>query len=839
MLTSAQIEYKGAIRMPTGVHTGFPNGADTTFSYGGMSGRVVNVGGVDEVHFFVYGRNNIGVIGNVDATDSLNTTTTFQVGFYTGLISQAPDFSGKTISVQRNAGHATGEERTVTSVTNRTTTIASAASASVMTVASGFGSHFSNGMTIYVGPSFESGIISGIVGDVITLTAPLAGGTPANGVSFQAHDSITVSVALGGAPQQGDIVVVEAWDAVYELVDPEAPSCNTGSYNTTYTSAPQACTYANWGNVYHGHRVSWLDDGTMQNPQGVIPWGLHWNPSTSLLYWTYAQQYVSGSIYQLGWSSLDSISSGVGTSTGYGPVKMTTTDGDGHALEGEAAALMLQEHSSGAMLAQGGWYQLQDYPQGPNIQSGTSCATCTNGWPTAATPSGFGSATIDKSNRLLHYYAMMTGNASGNYWNADGSLHGSNIRDFYTTNNSADFITEPLYEGYAGSARVDGDPDQNGGKNSYTEVDTHNGFFFFSGTNRQAAIGLVSRLGITGGDSTNCSTGTHHWYANGGNGIMSLSSTSGYVSGEFVQGLTSGATAQVHHAGGVVDGTHMLVENAAITEFIPGETIHGLTSLTDRTLVTWTRGYYCTHGCLETGQVTGPQSNHFHSAMLLYDQDTLNTNASNCTGGSACSGADWQTQPTEYINLQDAYGIHTAGEDGQTSGGNANLRMGYFDSARDYLFVVANLADGPQGNTTLIHVFALHDSPIPAPLSWAWFMSLAPNWMHHGHFAPFSLFDSLGYTTGHDTRSNPVARPGSASGRDPLDLSPATRAAIGRVVAASGGPTDGDREPQGVRRPEASRNQGSDRAPLGGADRTPKPAVAGNDAASRTRPRGL
>lgn len=659
ILSASDIEYLGAIRMPTGVHTGFPAGANTTFAYGGMTGR--QVGG--ETHLFVYG-SNLG--GAIDGISGGSSTTVFAVNngsYFT---------NGEIVTIQRAAGHPIGEERT----------------------------------------------ISTVVGNTITLTSP-----------------------LGGTPAAGDIIFAEQYDNVYELVDPEAASCNTGSYNTDRASAPRACTYANWGNVYHGHRVSWLDDGTIQNPSGVIPWALHFNTANSMLYWTYAQQYVSGSIYQIGGSTLDSISSGVGTSTGYGPWKITTTDGDGNDLEGEAATLMVQSKPDGTMMTQGGFYQLTNYPQGPNLKSGTSCATCQSGWPTTTTPNGFGSSVLDTSSRYLYYYSMITGNSSGNYWNADGSLHGSAIRDFYTTDNSTDYITEPLYEGYGGVPRIDGDPDQNSGKNSYTEVDTQSGCYWFDGTHKSGVLCLASRLGVSGGNSADCTDGAHHWYANTGNGIMIVASTTGFIPGETITGLSSTATTTLNVA---VGSTNLIVQNTGGTDFSNGETIHGGTSGTNTTLTTWHRGSYCTHGCFQSNSVTGPQGNHFYAGLAIYDPATMTANAAACTASQSCGGTDYAV-PSSFINLQDHYGMHvaTASEAGQLSGGNANLRMGYFDSSRNYLYMISTLGDDSTGGiyTSLIEVFHIIDAAAPEPLSWAWWVSLAPDWMHHSHAKPLSLME--------------------------------------------------------------------------------------------------
>ncbi len=196
-----------------------------------------------------------------------------------------------------------------------------------------------------------------------------------------------------------------------------------------------------------------------------------------------------------------------------------------------------------------------------------------------------------------------------------------------------------------------------------------------------------------------------------------------------------------------VGSTKLIVQNNNQDgiNFTNGETIRGDTSTTSTTMSAWIRGTSCTHGCFQSQSVTGPQGNHFYAAMAIYDPATLTTNAASCTASQSCGGIDYQTQPSSFINLQDHYGMHvsTASESGQLNGGNANLRMGYFDSSRNYLYMISTLGDDSTGAiyTSLIEVFHITDAASPEPLSWAWWVSLAPDWMHHSHAKPLSLME--------------------------------------------------------------------------------------------------
>lgn len=456
-------------------------------------------------------------------------------------------------------------------------------------------------------------------------------------------DTITVTPALGGTPTAGDAMFEDDCSGVYELVDPAATSCGSQSYNTAYTSAPRACLYKAWGNVYHGHRASWYDDGTQQTIAGVLPQGLYWEPNTSTLHWCYEQQYVEGSYYPCGFSTLDNVSTGA--STGYGPFKFLATDGDSRSLKGSQVAGYLQAKPDGSALVEGLWYQIEGWPAGPNLKAATSCSSCSSGWPTTSTPSGYGH-TVTYSTRYLYYYDMNEGNASGNYWNADGTLHGT-IRDFYTTLSSGAYVFEPNYE----SPRIDDDPSVNGNKYAFTELDSNGGCYWFSGTFKSGVICVGGRVGGPSGNSSDCTTGAHHYY-------------------ETCAPEAPGCTPNqdpINHIN-------------------------------------------CSHGCSPAIVTTGPQANHFYAGMAIFDPADADAVA-------AGTKTDYTVQPSTYINLNDTYGIHTAGEDGTLNGGSSNIKMGYFDSTRNYLFLVSTLADdsNPGVNTTLLYVFHIDDSAPPAP----------------------------------------------------------------------------------------------------------------------------
>jgi hypothetical protein len=88
VLTASDITYLGAIRMPPGT--------DTTFAYGGLTGRMVN----GQVHLFVYG-NHLGSVGGVidpvyEIADPGTYNTNYQAAPYAALVTTWGDvYHGK------------------------------------------------------------------------------------------------------------------------------------------------------------------------------------------------------------------------------------------------------------------------------------------------------------------------------------------------------------------------------------------------------------------------------------------------------------------------------------------------------------------------------------------------------------------------------------------------------------------------------------------------------------------------------------------------------------------------------------------------------------------------
>src|SRR5687767_11842522 len=89
-------------------------------------------------------------------------------------------------------------------------------------------------------------------------------------------------------------------DAMYELAD-------TGSYSKDYRSAPRMELVTNWGDIFHGKRVSWDTSGRPLQMNYVYPGAAYWHEGNQLLYWTYFDAYNSTlqPLWNLGATSLD------------------------------------------------------------------------------------------------------------------------------------------------------------------------------------------------------------------------------------------------------------------------------------------------------------------------------------------------------------------------------------------------------------------------------------------------------------------------------------------------------------------------------------------------------
>jgi len=108
----------------------------------------------------------------------------------------------------------------------------------------------------------------------------------------------------------------------------------------------------------------------------------------------------------------------------------------------------------------------------------------------------------------------------------------------------------------------------------------------------------------------------------------------------------------------------------------------------------------CTHGCSPPVANAGPVTTAAFPALLIYDPADLDAVA-------AGSVRDYAVEPTAVINLETAFGIHTAPI---TEMGTAkNVSGFFFDPTRNYLYVLAPSADdsraGPVFREAMIHVF--------------------------------------------------------------------------------------------------------------------------------------
>ncbi|HEY6357858.1 MAG TPA: hypothetical protein VIX35_06415, partial [Vicinamibacterales bacterium] len=168
-------------------------------------------------------------------------------------------------------------------------------------------------------------------------------------------------------------------DPVYEIEDPG------GGYSPDVRTAPQASLITNWGDVYHGKRISWDAAGHAIALQNQDPAALAWNDATQLLYWTYNNSYnVAGEPdWNLGATSLDNPTTGA--STAYGPWRTVAKDGDGRTFYGPWRCLYpFANPADGSMLC-GSTIQSGNSrsPWGPDAYGGQA-------WPTKETPGGFG-----------------------------------------------------------------------------------------------------------------------------------------------------------------------------------------------------------------------------------------------------------------------------------------------------------------------------------------------------------------------------------------------------------------------------------------------------------------
>ncbi|HKW01011.1 MAG TPA: hypothetical protein VJN96_14390 [Vicinamibacterales bacterium] len=291
-------------------------------------------------------------------------------------------------------------------------------------------------------------------------------------------------------------------DWVYELEDPG------GGYTTDYTMAPRARLVTTWGDIYHGKRLYYdydRNDGSTWFSGYTTPEGLYWNEQTHLLYWTYFNAYnVTGyPDVGLGATSLDDPNTG--TSTSYGPWRVTVTDGDGATHYGPWRCLYLFGNPLDGSMMCGSHIQsgAARSPWGPDAYGGAP-------WPTASTPAGFNRPDIHMPNRYLEYYYMGSSN-TGNYVDSNGVVHGhlrSARRSFET----------PVWENYAAihNDTLRANPSTNGGVTSWSEMDATSGAAWLELSNKRGVVFVTTLAGAVSQDVNDCVNTAHVWYGNAG-----------------------------------------------------------------------------------------------------------------------------------------------------------------------------------------------------------------------------------------------------------------------------------------------------------------------------------
>ena len=285
-------------------------------------------------------------------------------------------------------------------------------------------------------------------------------------------------------------------DQVYEIVDPGS------GYTTDYTKAPRATLYANWGDIYHGRRISFdAATGTPLTLQYLLPGGFFWNDQTQLLYWTYRDGYNVSLRPDWGLGATSLGDPATGTSTAYGPWRAAARDADHRMFYGPWRCLYLFARPSDGSLMCGSTPQSGDSgsPFGPDAYGGAP-------WPTKTTPAGFRAPDLVLSTRSLEYYFMGAPNAP-NHFDELGALHGA-FRSFRRTNEQT--LWEPGLEGLRAN------PALNKGIGSWGETDGTNGAIWLELANTRAVIFSAGLAGAVSQDPTDCVNASHTWYANAG-----------------------------------------------------------------------------------------------------------------------------------------------------------------------------------------------------------------------------------------------------------------------------------------------------------------------------------
>jgi len=279
-------------------------------------------------------------------------------------------------------------------------------------------------------------------------------------------------------------------DPIYEVAEPE-------NYSKDYRSAPRMNLVTNWGDVYHGKRVTWING--QETPLGYqIAGGLYWHEANQLLYWTYYDSYnnIVRPDFNLGATSLDNPMTAA--SRAYGPWRTRCVDGDGKTWYGASRIAGLTMTPDGKMGGFGTYFVTTAAPWGPQLFSGAD-------WPTSASRAGAGAPDVIVPDRYLNYYYM------GGQISADTGTFQGRLRSFRRSP-TLSYVWHPT-----NGTATEIDPLKNGGAGSWTSMDAVGGAIWLDLPDKHGVVFAATLAGSTSANPNTCGTG-HLWYRNTGLG---------------------------------------------------------------------------------------------------------------------------------------------------------------------------------------------------------------------------------------------------------------------------------------------------------------------------------
>jgi hypothetical protein len=692
LLTAADFTYLGAYRMPAN---------DTHQAYGGMTGRTVD--GRDRL--FVYSVKDLyGAKGTVTAASSGSQFTvaftaqdsiyaTLGTGDVINVYLQASTDPAESTVIQNVSGSYPNLTFTVNPalsevpVTRVTTTVATGASTTSMTIASAAGLAIGDSLLVQrqLTDTYDTTRITNLVGTTVTMS-PAVGATP----------------VTGGAVIRNGSVVFRTDDPIMEVEIPlSAPTAS-------YVSAPMATKVALWPDPYRGKRLTWrLGGGEWQYdndsnaPNHVYPVGLYWHADNNLLYWTFYSTYnvTNEPDWQLGASALGApsvVGGSDGSVTAYGPWRTSHLDRLNQTFYGPArfAFLSKRPNIQGDMLGGG--------VTRSGIHSTVWGPTCwgRSTFPNIDTPGGFSATTLTTNDRYLEYYYPVAAGpmdvATGNRINKDGTFNQAITSYQHTKPTGYSDIFEEDYD----TPRSNVDPGVNSGIASWRSFDASTGLLWFDDGNKYGVL-FTAILALSSDTSSASEGAAHVFYRNEHQYSIHMDPESivgTFINGEVYEGQTSGATINAADATATmalskVQGGHT---PAVVQNFVVGETLKGLTSLAEGEISVIHRHNVCSHGFDET--VTGDFSTHAFPAIMIFDPVRLESN-------KALTTTDYTTQASTVIDLTTTFGI----ESSPTPGGNFRHIAGfYFNPTSRRLYCISHAADItsiPGSFQTIIHVF--------------------------------------------------------------------------------------------------------------------------------------